>query len=635
MPTPASSPSPLPVPLARPHQSNLPDLDSELTQIGSFDQLVKDPQLLASLQASGYAAPSPIQWKAIPLGRLGLDVIAQAKSGTGKTIVFSVLAIEAVNRCHSLDSATGLQVLILAPTREVAMQIHQVVYQLTQGMGPLWKDKGLCQAFIGGMPLRDDLAKAPATRIAVGTPGRINQLLVLGAFVTVNFRMIVLDEADKLMEESFQGTVRDIVGLVAPLSSSSSPASRRQVLAFSATYDTALLDILRTLTHDPQYVMQTTIDPAPTLSNVRQYYYPVVSPAADPTDDEQITAAQRRVTIQRQKTAATLHLFQQLSFYQCMVFLNHNQRGQQLVATLTQQGYPAVWISAHLTQPERLAIMAQVRNFAVRVVVCSDLLARGIDIDRVDLVVLWDMPRDPETYFHRVGRTGRFGTRGIAVTLIGDQGEQEALAILRSQLQASIHPIDTLLNPTKISVATTANLTTTREEQARVTLRPDEQAAYDKLLEASKVALASTDGILYPSDKPASPPAGSQKRKRNDHVSVSSGRSSRRRMDRDKPANASALSAEKSVDADNQPQEPSDEAPLQLMPSTEFGEPSIPAAAGYADQLLGFLPFPFNHAIANSQAWGLPGTNINHSTLSVDPAEAYPYGQLASLLFPG
>ncbi|KAJ1979553.1 hypothetical protein H4R34_002786 [Dimargaris verticillata] len=632
-------PSPVPAPLARPHH-NLPDLDKELAQVGSFDQLVKDPQLLASLQASGYDAPSPIQWKAIPLGRLGLDVIAQAKSGTGKTIVFSVLAIEAVSRCRHLDSPaerpTGLQVLILAPTREVAMQIYQVVYQLIQGMGPPWKDKGVCQAFIGGMPLREDLAKAPTTRIAVGTPGRINQLLVLGAFVTMDFQMVVLDEADKLMEGSFQATIRDIVGLVAPLSSSSSPASRRQVLAFSATYDTELLETLRTLTHEPQYIMQTATDPAPTLSNVRQFYYPVVLSATDPTDEGQATAAQHRATIQQQKTVATLHLFQQLSFYQCMVFLNHSQRGQQLVAELTQRGYPAVWISAHLTQPERLAIMTQVRNFAVRVVVCSDLLARGIDIDRVDLVILWDMPRDPETYFHRVGRTGRFGARGTAVTLIGDQDEQEALAILRSQLQAPVYPIDTLLSPKKSVAVTTPSTPTTGEKWPRIALRPDEQAAYDKLLEQSKVTPAPTDPIAYPSVEQVSPPVIVKKRKLSNVASTSSERLSRRRMHHSVPVNASALPAGKPMDAGNQLQKPSADASLLRTPRVEVKEFDTCHVSLHPDQQPWSLPFPFNHASANSQAWELSGSNAHHPPPEKDPAtSAYPYGHLASLLFPG
>ncbi|RKP34360.1 P-loop containing nucleoside triphosphate hydrolase protein, partial [Dimargaris cristalligena] len=373
-----------------------------------FEDLIQNPQLLKALQTSGFQSPSPIQWKAIPLGRLGLDLIAQAKSGTGKTIVFSVLAIEGA------AAAVGLHTIILAPTREIAFQSYTVIQHLSELMG-----LSICDYFIGGTPYADDVAKATKCHIAVGTPGRLSQLLINGAFQTHSFRTLILDEADKLMEESFQSTVQDIAQLL---------PRPHQTLAFSATYNETLLAKLeKNLMHQPQHVRLT--QSGPTLSGVRQFYLEIpIEP----------TSAPARFQLQQSKQKAIADLFTHLPFYQCLIFLNHHQRGPQLADYLTHLGYPAVWISSHLNQAERLDVMRKARAFQIRVIVSSDLMARGIDIDRVDLVINWDMPWDPETYFHRVGRTGRFGSIGYTVSLVAPTLEGPMLHRLQTEFKVSL-----------------------------------------------------------------------------------------------------------------------------------------------------------------------------------------------------
>ncbi|KAJ1910361.1 hypothetical protein IWQ60_010698 [Tieghemiomyces parasiticus] len=441
------------------------NIDPDLVKLGEFEDLVRNPTLLAALRASGFRTPSPIQWKAIPLGRLGLDLIAQAKSGTGKTIVFSVLAIELASCVRP-----GLQALILAPTREIAFQIHGIIDQLTRLMG-----QSMCEYFIGGTPYQDDVRKAAACRIAVGTPGRVCQLLVNGAFATANFRMLILDEADKLMEESFQAAVKDIATFL--------PRPGRQTLTFSATYDAGLMAQVEALTMNPHYVLLAQTS-APTLGRIRQFYLHF--------DLEPSTPAQQ-VALHQRKRHAVRDLFRRLPFYQCIVFINHAHKGQQLADYLTQLGFPAVWIAGQLPQSERLDVLRRVRDFEVRVLVGSDLMARGIDIDRVDLVVNYDLPIAPATYFHRVGRTGRFGAHGTAVSLVSPS-ELVRLETIRQEFAVTVQ-----------SLPDAGNLDTLAAPPTTVRLREDEQRAYAALL-AAPVAERPASPVLEPKVAPGGQP---------------------------------------------------------------------------------------------------------------------------------
>ncbi|NXW42923.1 DDX20 helicase, partial [Nyctiprogne leucopyga] len=364
-----------------------------------FGSLLLSAPVLAGLEAAGFHRPSPVQLKAIPLGRCGLDLIVQAKSGTGKTCVFSTIALDAV----LLDSP-ATQILILAPTREIAVQIHAVI--TTIGM----KMEGLeCHVFIGGTPLSQDKVRLKKCHIAVGSPGRIKQLIELDYLNTASIRLFILDEADKLLEEgSFQEQINWIY--------SSLPANK-QMLAVSATYPESLANALTRYMREPTFVRLNPTDPS--LIGLKQYYKIVNShPLPHKTFEE--------------KTQHLQELFSKIPFNQALVFSNLHSRAQHLAEILTARGFPAECISGSMDQNQRLDAMAKLKQFHCRVLISTDLTSRGIDAEKVNLVVNLDVPADWETYLHRIGRAGRFGTLGLSVTYCC-RGEEENMMVKIAQ----------------------------------------------------------------------------------------------------------------------------------------------------------------------------------------------------------
>ncbi|NWV50427.1 DDX20 helicase, partial [Daphoenositta chrysoptera] len=364
-----------------------------------FGSLLLSPPVLAGLEAAGFHRPSPVQLKAIPLGRCGLDLIVQAKSGTGKTCVFATIALEAV-----LLESPATQILILAPTREIAVQIHAVI--TTIGV----KMEGLeCHVFIGGTPLGQDRSRLKKCHIAVGSPGRIKQLIELDYLSTASVRLFVLDEADKLLEEgSFQEQINWIY--------SSLPVNK-QMLAVSATYPESLAAALTRYMREPTFVRLNPTDPG--LLGLKQYYKIVNShPLPHKTFEE--------------KTQHLQELFSKIPFNQALVFSNLHSRAQHLAEILTSRGFPAECISGNMNQNQRLDAMAKLKQFHCRVLISTDLTSRGIDAEKVNLVVNLDVPLDWETYMHRIGRAGRFGTLGLSVTYCC-RGEEENMMMKIAQ----------------------------------------------------------------------------------------------------------------------------------------------------------------------------------------------------------
>ncbi|KAI8378046.1 P-loop containing nucleoside triphosphate hydrolase protein [Radiomyces spectabilis] len=374
--------------------------DVRIDEDVDFSTLIRNSLLLKGLGQSGYAKPSPIQLQAIPLGRLGVDLIAQAKSGTGKTVVFSVIAIEAVNL-----SVKQPQVIIVVPTREIAIQIRDVIRNLSQCMRNL-----SCEAFIGGLSVQEDHRKITQCQIMVGTPGRLMALMNTDKLNAKDIKLIVMDEADKLMADIFKPQIQYIYQRL---------PTTKQCIAFSATFTDELLESLNGFMKSPQIVRLTTL--VPTLEEVQQYYENVQ------VDENKM---EMPLEIYKAKFEAVGQLLSKVPFYQCMIFLNSVPRAMELTKWLTDMGWQSGYIHAGLTQIQRIKVMEQMRDFKLRVLVCSDLIARGIDIDRVNLVINVDFPWEIETYLHRVGRTGRFGMSGIAVNLIGPSDHDFLQALL-------------------------------------------------------------------------------------------------------------------------------------------------------------------------------------------------------------
>ncbi|NWU31938.1 DDX20 helicase, partial [Dyaphorophyia castanea] len=379
-----------------------------------FGSLLLSPPVLAGLEAAGFHRPSPVQLKAIPLGRCGLDLIVQAKSGTGKTCVFATIALDAV-----LLESPATQILILAPTREIAVQIHDVI--TTIGI----KMEGLkCHVFIGGTPLSQDKSRLKKCHIAVGSPGRIKQLIELDYLSTASVRLFILDEADKLLEEgNFQEQINWIY--------SSLPANK-QMLAVSATYPESLAATLTRYMREPTFVRLNPTDPG--LLGLKQYYKIVNShPLPHKTFEE--------------KTQHLQELFSKIPFNQALVFSNLHSRAQHLAEILTSRGFPAECISGNMNQNQRLDAMAKLKQFHCRVLISTDLTSRGIDAERVNLVINLDVPLDWETFMHRIGRAGRFGTLGLSVTYCCRGEEENTMMKIAQKCNLQLLPLPEPIPP--------------------------------------------------------------------------------------------------------------------------------------------------------------------------------------------
>ncbi|XP_073090517.1 probable ATP-dependent RNA helicase DDX20 [Manis javanica] len=373
--------------------------DVLLAEPADFESLLLSRPVLEGLRAAGFERPSPVQLKAIPLGRCGLDLIVQAKSGTGKTCVFSTIALDSL-----VLENLSTQILILAPTREIAVQIHSVITAIGIKM------EGLeCHVFIGGTPLSQDKTRLKKCHIAVGSPGRIKQLIELDYLNPGSIRLFILDEADKLLEEgSFQEQINWIY--------SSLPASK-QMLAVSATYPEFLANALTKYMREPTFVRLNSSDPS--LIGLKQYYKVVNSyPLAHKIFEEKVQHLQE--------------LFSRIPFNQALVFSNLHSRAQHLADVLSSKGFPAECISGNMNQSQRLDAIAKLKQFHCRVLISTDLTSRGIDAERVNLVVNLDVPLDWETYMHRIGRAGRFGTLGLTVTYCC-RGEEENMMMKIAQ----------------------------------------------------------------------------------------------------------------------------------------------------------------------------------------------------------
>ncbi|KAK3576653.1 hypothetical protein CHS0354_004938 [Potamilus streckersoni] len=381
--------------------------DVTISEDVDFNGLLLSDPVTKGLKNSGFERPSPIQLKAIPLGRCGLDLIVQAKSGTGKTCVFTVIALESLQ----LDSYS-IQVLVLAPTREIAIQIWDVIRSIGSTLPALQ-----CHTFIGGLPVQEDKIKLKKCHIAVGTPGRIKQLIEFGALSTASIRLFVLDEADKLLEENFQQQINWIYSML---------PENKQMLALSATYPEYLAQHLTAYMRNPTFIRLNITDP--TLLGIRQFY---TSVPYHPMSQVMFES----------KTKVLLNIFSSISFQQCLVFSNLQTRAQSLADSLNAKGWPTACIAGSLEQKERNEAMAKLKTYKCRILISTDLTSRGIDADKVDLVINMDVPKDHETYLHRIGRAGRFGSYGAGITVVSEGQEMLDLQSVEKKCNTHINEL--------------------------------------------------------------------------------------------------------------------------------------------------------------------------------------------------
>lgn len=381
-----------------------------------FTQLLLPPNIVRGLKLAGFEKPSPIQLKAIPLGRTGVDIIAQAKSGTGKTCVFSVLTLAIVD-----PKVAEPQAIVMAPTRELAAQSAEVI----QAIGSEADKDIRCVTFIGGLSVDDnlrELRRPDGCHIIVATPGRLCDIACKRkALNTSKLKMIVLDEADRIAEEP--SLFRDTKAICDIL------PQDKQVLAFSATFSSICVNSLSTLMKNPQRISlispgddercaqsdNGTNNTNSTTEKERGLELEGVSQFVFPIEKKETPYAQFQ-----EKARVLSELLDSTEFNQCLVFCSGRAWGSVLSDWLSKRGWRSSFLGGgrDVSQKERLAVMEAAKNFQLRVLVSTDLISRGVDIERVNMVVNFDMPSDIETYFHRIGRTGRFGTYGVAVNFM-------------------------------------------------------------------------------------------------------------------------------------------------------------------------------------------------------------------------
>ncbi|EFA76013.1 putative RNA helicase [Heterostelium album PN500] len=449
-----------------------------------FSEMMLSQETLDGLKQCGFIKPSPIQVQAIPLALTGRDIIAQAKSGTGKTVVFSVVALETVlklrttpipkDRQELLDmddesyaaAISGVPrhpvVMILSPTREIAVQSCDVVNQLARSMKYI-----KAASFIGGLREVDDRHRLSGCQIVVGTPGRIRSLIESLTLRTDDIKLLILDEADKLLDMGFS---KDINWLHRAL-----PVSQRQTLALSATYPVSVLNVVKAYMRADVMEVRVGSD-TPSLTGITQYYQFVENPA---------------ISYQafKEKIASLLLLLEQLGFYQAIVFVSERQRAEEVCKLLVRRGWPTRYIAGAMEQRERLLVMEELKDFKLRILVSTDLIARGIDIERVNLVVNIDMPRDYETYFHRIGRTGRFGTYGVSVSFISKDSEQDRNFLHELRVRYNVELLERKDNDEIPEHFYTYQLSNSKESESLESLKLKQQQFKQKQEEKEQVKL--------------------------------------------------------------------------------------------------------------------------------------------------
>jgi len=341
----------------------------------SFDDMGLHEKLLRGIYAYGFEKPSIIQQKAIAPFAQGHDIIAQAQSGTGKTGTYSIGMLQRLD-CSTQD----LQALVLVPTRELAQQVQLV----TQAIGDHLNVAS--HAFIGGNRVTDDMAMLKrGVHVAVGTPGRIWDLMRREVMDLRKLRVLIFDEADEMMSVGFEEQIKSIVKQV-PHDS--------QVGIFSATMPPEILDITRMIVRNPLEIIMKREEL--TLAGIKQFYINCEK------DDW--------------KLDTLCDLYDDVSINQSVIFCNSKNTVDWLTKEMTERGFPVA--ATHAAKEDRNQIMSLFKHGSARVLITTDLLARGIDVQQVSVVINYDLPRSRETYLHRIGRSGRFGRKGIAINLV-------------------------------------------------------------------------------------------------------------------------------------------------------------------------------------------------------------------------
>lgn len=371
-----------------------------------------DDRLLRGIYAYGYEKPSPIQQKGIVPMTQGRDLLAQAQSGTGKTATFLIGGISRLD-----ISSNMVQMVVISPTRELADQTANVARGIGHYLGLR------VHTATGGPPVSEDLdvllqsksRPAHIPHVLVVTPGRFYDLLNRKAVSPSTIRVLVLDEADQMLESRFRDQIHVILSLRWP--------SSTQVALLSATMIEEVANVAKTLLRDPVEILLEPDDV--TLEGIKQWFVEI------DRDD--------------QKLDTLCDIYDHLSIQQATIFVNTRAKAEMLASQMRRRGFDLDYIHGEMDVAERKRRMDEFRAGRCRVLISTDLLARGIDVQQVSIVINYELPVQRENYIHRIGRSGRYGKKGASINLVTDR-ELRAQADIERFYCTKINPLPLDLN---------------------------------------------------------------------------------------------------------------------------------------------------------------------------------------------
>ena len=341
----------------------------------AFTSLALQPDFIDNLSSLNYLSMTPIQEQSLPTILSGKDIIAQAKTGSGKTAAFGIGLL------HNLDVANyQTQALILCPTRELADQVATELRHLARTMANT-KILTLC----GGKPIGPQLASLDhQPHIVVGTPGRILKHLEKSSLLTDHTNMLVLDEADRMLDMGFHDEIMRVISFV---------PEKRQTLLFSATYPRSIKNISQAIQNDPVNIQLESLHDA---TKIKQYFFEVQN---------------------NQRISALVTLLKHYKPGSCLIFCNTKQQCHDLSNEVKKQGFYALALHGDLEQKDRDQALVRFSNQSISILIATDVAARGLDIKDLHAVINYELSQDPEVHIHRIGRTGRADKEGLALSL--------------------------------------------------------------------------------------------------------------------------------------------------------------------------------------------------------------------------
>ena len=353
------------------------ETSKEVGVVGTFDAMGLREDLLRGLYSYGLEKPSAIQQRAIVPMIKGRDVIAQAQSGTGKTTMLSLSALQMID-----IASREVQVLVLNPTRELANQTQKVMLAVGDFMSVQ------VHSCIGGKSIGEDIRRLDyGVHVVSGTPGRVFDMIRRQNLRTRNIKTLILDEADEMLSKGFKEQIYDIYRYLPPAT---------QVILISATMPHEVLEMTTKFMSDPVRVLVKRDEL--TLEGIKQFF----------------------VAVEREewKLDTLCDLYDTLTITQAVIFVNTKHKADYLTEQMRDKNFTVSCMHGDMPQKEREAIMAEFRNGDSRVLIVTDVWARGLDVQQVSLVINYDLPNNRENYIHRIGRSGRYGRKGVAINFV-------------------------------------------------------------------------------------------------------------------------------------------------------------------------------------------------------------------------